>query len=98
MPDRSITRPIGLLEDILVRVGAIVVPVDFYVLDMGDGSAKGSTLIFGRLFLMTTKYIMNMKEGLVSIEVGDQKVTIQIFETLQQDKKFLELNALEAFD
>ena len=35
MADRSIKYPLGVLEDVPVRVGKFFIPVDFVVLDMG---------------------------------------------------------------
>jgi hypothetical protein len=35
--DRSIKRPRGILEDVLVKVGKFILPVDFIVLDMEAG-------------------------------------------------------------
>ena len=34
LADRSIKKPFGFIEDILVKVRELVFPVDFYVLDM----------------------------------------------------------------
>ncbi|KAL0428035.1 UNVERIFIED_CONTAM: hypothetical protein Slati_2978300 [Sesamum latifolium] len=37
LADRSIVYPEGVLEDVLVQVNELVIPADFYVLDMmGD--------------------------------------------------------------
>jgi hypothetical protein len=35
--DRSIKRPRGMLEDVLVMVGKFILLVDFIVLDMEEG-------------------------------------------------------------
>ncbi|XP_057808589.1 uncharacterized protein LOC131023062 [Salvia miltiorrhiza] len=35
-PDRSVRYPRGVIEDILVRVGGLIVPVDFVVLEIGE--------------------------------------------------------------
>ena len=36
LPDRSIKRPRGILEDVLVKVGKFILPADFIVLDMEE--------------------------------------------------------------
>ncbi|RDX72753.1 hypothetical protein CR513_47711, partial [Mucuna pruriens] len=51
-----VVQPLGILEDVLVQVNELIFPTDFYMLDMEDEtSRKESTLILGRLFLMTAK-------------------------------------------
>ncbi|KAL0456419.1 UNVERIFIED_CONTAM: hypothetical protein Slati_0981100 [Sesamum latifolium] len=35
LADRSYVRPMGLVEDVLVKVNDLLVPVDFYILKMG---------------------------------------------------------------
>ncbi|RDY05886.1 hypothetical protein CR513_10212, partial [Mucuna pruriens] len=56
LANRSIVQPLGVLEDVLVQVNELIFLADFYVLNMEDKtSGKGSTLILGRPFLMTTK-------------------------------------------
>ncbi|RDX72186.1 hypothetical protein CR513_48361, partial [Mucuna pruriens] len=57
---------------------------DFYVLDMEDEtSAKGSTLILGRPFLMTTGTKIDVHVGTFSIEFGDTLVQFNIFEAMK---------------
>ncbi|XP_010556059.1 PREDICTED: uncharacterized protein LOC104825429 [Tarenaya hassleriana] len=50
LADRSIKYPLGILEDVPLKVGDYYVPVDFVVLDM-DEEAK-IPIILGRQFLM----------------------------------------------
>ena len=41
-------------EDVLVRVGELIFPVDFYVLNMEAGFSRGSVpIILGRPFMKT---------------------------------------------
>ena len=37
LADKSIKRPRGILEDVLVKVGKFTLPADFIVLDMEEG-------------------------------------------------------------
>ncbi|XP_054811565.1 uncharacterized protein LOC129312818 [Prosopis cineraria] len=70
LADQSTRKPKGFLEDILVKVKDLVFPVDFYVLDMQEGGQ--GTLILGRPFMMTSSTILNMKEGLRTLEKHEQ--------------------------
>jgi len=52
--NRSVAHPVGFIEDVLVRVGELIFPADFYILDMEEGFSRGfAPLILGRPFLKT---------------------------------------------
>ncbi|KAJ9168489.1 hypothetical protein P3X46_020006 [Hevea brasiliensis] len=57
LADRSNTYPLGVVEDVLVQVGGLIFPADFYILDMEDSvpTLKSALILFGRPFLKTTK-------------------------------------------
>ena len=56
LANRSVAYPAGFIEEVLVRVGELIFPVDFYVLDMEEGFSHGSVLIIlGRPFMKTTR-------------------------------------------
>ena len=49
LADNSVRYPLGIAEDVPVKIGEHLVPVDFVILDMGEGSKV--PLILGRPFL-----------------------------------------------
>ncbi|XP_039118484.1 uncharacterized protein LOC120254447 [Dioscorea cayenensis subsp. rotundata] len=51
LADRSIKKPRGVVEDVLVRVDKLIIPVDFIILDVDDDVEV--PLILGRPFLNT---------------------------------------------
>ncbi|XP_073120067.1 uncharacterized protein [Henckelia pumila] len=53
MADRSTIYPRGVIEDVLVQVGSLVFPADFYVLDMKNNDLK-SAILLERPFLKTS--------------------------------------------
>ncbi|RDX96192.1 hypothetical protein CR513_21181, partial [Mucuna pruriens] len=77
LANRSVVQPLGVLKDVLVQVNELIFPTIFYVLDMEDEtSGKGSTLILGQSFLMTTRIKIDVHLGTLSMEfdfVGDTK-------------------------
>ncbi|RDY03886.1 hypothetical protein CR513_12464, partial [Mucuna pruriens] len=80
----SVVQPLGVLENVLVQVNELIFPTDFYVLDMEDEtSGKGSTLILGRPFLMTTRTKIDVHAGTLSMEFGDTLVPFNIFEAMK---------------
>ncbi|XP_028805003.1 uncharacterized protein LOC114759930 [Neltuma alba] len=59
LADRTIRKPKGLLEDVLVNVKDLVIPADFYVLDMDTLPHVQETLVLGRPFLRTTNTVID---------------------------------------
>nr|XP_009587379.1 uncharacterized protein LOC104085128 [Nicotiana tomentosiformis] len=57
MANRSIKRPVGIVDDVLVKVGKLLLPVDFAILDCAID--KEIPIIFGRPFLATVRALMD---------------------------------------
>ncbi|CAM8990902.1 unnamed protein product [Rhodiola kirilowii] len=56
LADRSCKQPEGKIEDVLVQVGELVFPADFYVLKMEHSSPTDhAPILLGRPFLKTSK-------------------------------------------
>ena len=53
LADHSIKYPLGILEDVPIKVGEFHVPINFLILDMEKGSC--TQIILGRPFLATTR-------------------------------------------
>ncbi|XP_073121750.1 uncharacterized protein [Henckelia pumila] len=80
--DRSTIYPRGLLEDVLVQVGNLVFPADFYVLDMKNNDLD-SPILLERSFLKTLKSIIDVNNGTLTMEFDGEIVKFHIFDTLQ---------------
>ena len=76
--------PLEVIEDVLLRVKDLIFPADFYILDMeNEYSSHGSTLILGRPLLMTARTKIDVHEGTLSMEFGDNVVHFNIFEAMR---------------
>ncbi|XP_073133487.1 uncharacterized protein [Henckelia pumila] len=82
MADRSTIHPRGVLEDVLVQVDKLVFPADFYVLDMKNNDMN-SPILLGRPFLKTSKFIIDVNNGTLTMEFDGEIVKIHIFDTLK---------------
>ena len=51
MADRSMAQPEGIMEDVLVKVGKFIFPVDFVIMQMEEDTQV--LLLLGRPFLAT---------------------------------------------
>ena len=76
MADRTVKYPRGILEDVPVRVGKFFIPVDFVVLDMDEDDHI--PIILGRPFLHTAGANIDVKNGSLTLTVGDDKVTFNL--------------------
>ncbi|RDY05224.1 hypothetical protein CR513_10960, partial [Mucuna pruriens] len=75
LANKSNAHPLGILEDVLVQVSDMILPTDFYVLDIKEELfSKGPTLILGRPFLKTAKTKIDVHAGTLSMEFGDNRV------------------------
>ena len=45
LANRSVVYLAGFIEDVLVRVGELIFPIDFFVLNMEEGFSHGSVPI-----------------------------------------------------
>ncbi|XP_039145545.1 uncharacterized protein LOC120282761 [Dioscorea cayenensis subsp. rotundata] len=76
LADRSIKHPIGILEDILIKVGKFFIPTDFVVLEMEEDMQI--PIILGRPFLATTGSLIDIKNGKLYLTVREEKVEFDL--------------------
>ncbi|WZY89274.1 hypothetical protein YC2023_046009 [Brassica napus] len=72
LADRSVKYPVGILEDLPVKIGRYEIPTDFVVLEMGEEAQD--PLILGRPFLATAGAIVNVKEGTIDLHLGKENI------------------------
>jgi len=58
LADRSITKPYGVIEDVLVKVKHLIFPTDFVVIDIEEDA--DIPLILGRPFMSTASCMVDM--------------------------------------
>ena len=66
LADRSVTRPYGVIEDILVKVKQFIFLADFIVMDIEEDAKI--PLILGRPFMLTASCVVDM--GKRKLEMG----------------------------
>ncbi|CAN6720525.1 unnamed protein product [Malus baccata var. baccata] len=59
LADRSVTYPLGILEDVIIKVDKFYLPADFFVLDMEED--KEVPLILGRPFMATVRTLIDVE-------------------------------------
>ncbi|GKB60234.1 reverse transcriptase domain-containing protein [Tanacetum coccineum] len=81
LADRSIKYPIGVCENLLVKISKFIFPVDFVVLEMDEDELV--PIILGRPFLATARAVIDVHEGKLSLRVGSETVTFNIGKSMK---------------
>jgi len=82
--EKSIKRPYGIVEDLLVKVDKFLFLVDFVVMDIEED--VDVPLILGRPFMKTTKVIIDVDKGKLKVCVENEEVSFNVFEAMKHPK------------
>ncbi|GJZ94887.1 reverse transcriptase domain-containing protein, partial [Tanacetum coccineum] len=86
LADRSITQPIGIAEDVDVKVGRFQFSADFVVVDF-DADPR-VPLILERSFLNTRRDLIDVYEGELTLRVGKEAVTFNLDQTSRYSSNY----------
>lgn len=101
LADRSIKFPKGIVEDLLVQVDKLIVPVDFIVMDMESSVARQTepVILLGRPFMATTKTVIDVHNGKLSMNVLGETIQFEVFKMPLTNAKMIdECFAVDEFD
>ncbi|XP_070042447.1 uncharacterized protein [Nicotiana tomentosiformis] len=76
MAYRTMKIPLGVIENVLVRVDKFILPVDFVILDYEVNYEV--LIILGRPFLATRKALCDFEAGELTFWIGDEKVAFHV--------------------
>ena len=82
MADKYVVKPEGIIEDVLVKVGKFIFPVDFLVINMEED--KHVSLLFGRPFLAIGETLIDVKKGELTLRVRKEEVKFNLNQSLKQ--------------
>jgi hypothetical protein len=71
LSDKSIRYPLGITEDLPVKVGHHFILIDFVVLDMGE--REKPPLILGRPFLKTVGATIDVGKGEIKFDINGER-------------------------
>ena len=81
MADITLAHPEGILDDVLIKVGKFIFPVDFVIIDIEEG--KQVPLLLGRPFLETGAALINVKKGELTLRVRDEAMHFNLNHSLK---------------
>ncbi|GJV27169.1 reverse transcriptase domain-containing protein [Tanacetum coccineum] len=91
LADRSITTPIGIAKDVRVLVGKFQFPADFVVVEFEPDPRV--PLILGRCFLKTSRALIDVHEGEITLRVGKEAITFNLDQTSRYTANFNHMTA-----
>nr|GEZ52462.1 reverse transcriptase domain-containing protein [Tanacetum cinerariifolium] len=91
LADRSITSPVGIAEDVYVKVGSFYFSAEFVVVDF-DADPR-VPLILGRSFLKTEKALIDVFEGELNLRVGKEAITFNLDKTSRYSANYSDMTA-----
>ena len=71
----------GVLEDVLVKVGKFIFPVDFVIMKMEEDTQV--PLLLGRPFLATGAALIDVQKGELTLRVGNEAVHFNLNRSLE---------------
>uniref|UniRef100_A0A2N9FBH9 Retrotransposon gag domain-containing protein n=1 Tax=Fagus sylvatica TaxID=28930 RepID=A0A2N9FBH9_FAGSY len=101
LADRSVRKPRGVVEDVLVKVENFYYPVDFIILDIEPTLHPSANIpiILGRPFLAIANTLINCRNGRMKITFGSMTAELNIFNVNPQqlvDEECEYVNFIEA--
>nr|GEU38806.1 reverse transcriptase domain-containing protein [Tanacetum cinerariifolium] len=98
LADRSISHPVGVAEDVFVKVGTFHFPADFVVVDF-DADPR-VPLILGRSFLKTGRALIDVYEGELTLRIGNKAITFNLDQTSRYSANYdaMSVNRIDLID
>ena len=88
LANRLVKIPKGIVEDVLVKIDKFYYPVDFMVLDT-EPVTEGTNqvpIILRRPFLATSNAIINCRNGVMQLTIGNMTLELNIFHLSNKHK------------
>nr|GFB61561.1 reverse transcriptase domain-containing protein [Tanacetum cinerariifolium] len=87
--DHSISRPVGVAEDVYVKVGSFHFLADFVVVDF-DADPR-VPLILRKSFLKTERALTNVFEGELTLRIGKEAITFNLDQTSRYSANYRDM-------
>nr|GEU95961.1 reverse transcriptase domain-containing protein [Tanacetum cinerariifolium] len=98
LSNRLISRPVGVAEDVFVKVGTFHFPADFVVVAF-DADPSGP-LVLKRSFLKTERALIDVYEGELTLCVGNKAITFNLDQTSRYSANYdvMSVNRIDLID
>ncbi|XP_070026430.1 uncharacterized protein [Nicotiana sylvestris] len=96
MVDLPNKRSVGIVDDVLVKVGKFHLPADFVILNCAVD--KEIPIILGRPFLATGRALMDSERNEIKFRVNDEEVTFQAIKGMKLTHEYESISMIDVVD
>ncbi|XP_078148472.1 uncharacterized protein LOC144543896 [Carex rostrata] len=96
LADQSVKLPLGVVEDLPIQIGKFFVPIDFVVVNMDEDTH--TPLLLGRPFLNTAKAVIYVHDGIITMNIGEEKLTFDIKRSMRYPSNDQSVFSVEILD
>ncbi|XP_070014767.1 uncharacterized protein [Nicotiana sylvestris] len=93
---RTVKRPSGILDDVLVQVGKFVFPADFVILDCRVD--EEISIILGRPFLAIGRSLIDCETGELKMRLNDKEIIFNMQKSMRRPSEFANCSLIDAVD
>nr|GFB85940.1 reverse transcriptase domain-containing protein [Tanacetum cinerariifolium] len=91
LTDRSVSKPLGIAKDVSFKVGVFHFPADFVVVDFEPDPRV--PLILGRCFLKTSRALIDVYKGELTLRIGNEAITYNLDQTVRYSANYNQMMA-----
>nr|GFA03996.1 reverse transcriptase domain-containing protein [Tanacetum cinerariifolium] len=91
LADRSVSKPIGIAKDVSFKVEVFHFPADFVVVDFEPDPRV--PLILGRCFLKTSRALIDVHKGELTLRIGNEAITYNLDQTVRYSANYNQITA-----
>ena len=92
MADRTVKSPLGILNDVPVKVESFIFPTDFVILDYEVDFEV--PIILERPFLATDRALVDMEKGKMKFRFNNEEATFNICRSMRQSGELQSVYAI----
>nr|GEZ23273.1 reverse transcriptase domain-containing protein [Tanacetum cinerariifolium] len=89
--DRTESKPVSIAKDVKVKVGMFHFPSDFVVVDFEPDPRV--PLMLGRCFLKTSRALINVHKGELTLRIGNEAITYNLDQTSRYSANYDQMMA-----
>nr|GFA80103.1 reverse transcriptase domain-containing protein [Tanacetum cinerariifolium] len=89
--NRTESKPVGIAKDVKVKVGMFHFPADFVVIDFEPDPRV--PLILGRCFLKTSRALIDVHKGELTLRIGNEAITYNLDQTSRYSANYDQMTA-----
>ncbi|XP_070012091.1 uncharacterized protein [Nicotiana sylvestris] len=96
LDNKTVKRPSGILDDVLIQVGKFMFPAEFVILDCKVD--EEIPIILGRSFLATGRALIDCKTGELKMRLNDEEITFNVQKSMRRPSELANCSLIDAVD